>query len=157
MYKINELQGYIVHNREHSPYGIIQYSPWGSPDQNTGVGSPSLLQGIFPNRGLNPGLPHCRQILYQLSHQGSPKWSISYNNFESLCWTTETNTILLISYTSIKRKHFKSWDWINSPKEWLYMGRELQGSSPHVLQNLEVTNLGKLQWLRKCCKKGKKN
>ena len=47
------------------------YSPWNSPGQNTGVGSLSLLQGIFPTQGLNPGLPHCRQILYQLSHQGS--------------------------------------------------------------------------------------
>ena len=49
------------------------YSPWNSPGQNTGVGSRSLLQGIFPTQGLNPGLPHCRQILYQLSHQGSPR------------------------------------------------------------------------------------
>ena len=39
---------------------------------NTGVGSRSLLQGIFPTQGWNPGLPHCRWILYQLSHQGSP-------------------------------------------------------------------------------------
>ena len=46
-------------------------SPWNSPDQNTGVGSLSLLQGIFPTQGSNPGLPHCRQILYQLSHQES--------------------------------------------------------------------------------------
>ena len=36
-------------------------------------GSCSLLQGIFLTKGLNPGLPHCRQILYQLSHQGSPR------------------------------------------------------------------------------------
>ena len=43
------------------------------PGQNTGVGSLSLLQGIFPTQGLNPGLPHCRQILYPLSHQGSPR------------------------------------------------------------------------------------
>ena len=40
--------------------------------QNTGVGSHSLLQGIFPTQGSNPGLPHCRWILYHLSHQGSP-------------------------------------------------------------------------------------
>ena len=39
---------------------------------NTGVGSLSLLQGIFPTQGSNPGLPHCRQILSQLSHKGSP-------------------------------------------------------------------------------------
>ena len=36
-------------------------------------GTFSLLQGIFPTQGLNPGLPHCRQILYQLSHKGSPR------------------------------------------------------------------------------------
>ena len=51
------------------------YSPWNSPGQNTGVGSLSLLQGIFPTQGSNPGSihPHCRWILYQLSHQGSPR------------------------------------------------------------------------------------
>ena len=52
------------------PHGL--YSPWNSPGQNTGVGSRSLLQGIFPAQGSNPGLWHCRRILYQLSHQGSP-------------------------------------------------------------------------------------
>ena len=47
---------------------------------NTGVGDLSLLQGIFPTQGSNPGLPHCRCILYQLSHQGSPRileWVVS--------------------------------------------------------------------------------
>ena len=53
------------------PHGL--YSLWNSPGQNTGVGSLSLLQGIFPTQGLNPGLPHCRRILYQLSHKGSPR------------------------------------------------------------------------------------
>jgi len=46
--------------------------PWNSPGKNTGVGSHSLLQGIFPTQGSNPGLPHCRQILYHPSHQQSP-------------------------------------------------------------------------------------
>ena len=40
------------------------------PGQNTGLGSLSLLLGIFPTQGSNPGLPHCRGIFYQLSHQG---------------------------------------------------------------------------------------
>ena len=48
-------------------------SPWNSPGQNTGVGSLSLLQGIFPTQGLNSGIPHWGQILYQLSHKGSPR------------------------------------------------------------------------------------
>ena len=49
------------------------YSPWNSPDQNIGVGSHLLLQGIFPTQGSNSGLLHCGQILYQLSHKGSPR------------------------------------------------------------------------------------
>ena len=49
------------------------YTPWNSPGQNTGVGSLSLLQGIFPTQESKPGLLPCRQILYQLSHQGSPR------------------------------------------------------------------------------------
>ena len=49
------------------------YGPWNSAGQNTGVGSLSLLQGIFPSQGSNPGPPHCRQILYQLNLQGSPR------------------------------------------------------------------------------------
>ena len=47
------------------------YSPWNSLGQNTGVGSLSRLQKIFPTQRANPGLPHCRQILYQLNHKGS--------------------------------------------------------------------------------------
>ena len=53
------------------PRGL--YGPWNFPGQNTGVGSLSLLQGIFPTQGSNLGLPHYGQILYQLSHQGSPR------------------------------------------------------------------------------------
>ena len=49
------------------------YSPWNSPGQNTGVDSLSLLQGIFPTQGSNPGLLHYKWILYQLSHKGSPR------------------------------------------------------------------------------------
>ena len=50
---------------------VLLYSPRNSPGQNTGVDSLSLTQGIFPTQGSNPGLLHCRQILYQLSHKGS--------------------------------------------------------------------------------------
>ena len=44
-----------------------------SPGQYTGVGSHALFQGIFLTQGLNPGLLHCRRVLYHLSHQGSPR------------------------------------------------------------------------------------
>ena len=53
------------------PHGL--YSPWNSPCQATGVGSLCFLQGIFPTQESNWGLPHCRRILYQLSHKGSPR------------------------------------------------------------------------------------
>ena len=46
------------------------YSPWNSLGHNSGVGSLSLLPGIFPTQRSNPGLLHCRQILYQLNHKG---------------------------------------------------------------------------------------
>ena len=69
---------YDVKSASHSimsdslwPHGL--YNPQNSQGQNTGVGSLSLLQGIFPTQGLNPGLPHCRQILYQLNHKGNPR------------------------------------------------------------------------------------
>ena len=47
-------------------------SPWNSPDQNTGVVRLSLLQGIFPTQGSNPGLLHCRRILLLAEPQGKP-------------------------------------------------------------------------------------
>ena len=53
-------------------HGLIQCA-WNSPGHITGVGSLSLLQGMVQTQGLNPGLPHCRRILYQLSHKRSPR------------------------------------------------------------------------------------
>ena len=50
--------------------------PWNSPGKNTGVGSHSLLQGIFPSQESNLGFLYCRQILYHLSHWGSPEQNI---------------------------------------------------------------------------------
>ena len=47
--------------------------PWDSPGWDTGVGSLSLLQGDLPNPGIEPRSPALQMILYQLSHQGSPR------------------------------------------------------------------------------------
>ena len=66
-----ESESHSVVSDSLRPHGL--YSPWNSPGQNTGVGSLSLLQMIFPTQGSNLGLPHCRWILYQLSHKGSPR------------------------------------------------------------------------------------
>ena len=70
-----ESESHSVVSDSLPPHGL--YSPWNSLGQYTGVGSLALLQGIFPTQGLNPGVPYCRQILYQLSHKGSP---LTYSN-----------------------------------------------------------------------------
>ena len=69
---------------------------WDSPCKNTGVGCHALLQGIFLMQGSNPGLPHCRRILYQMSHQGSPGLGIRpyySNGRESACNTRDPGSI----------------------------------------------------------------
>ena len=67
----SESESHSVLSNSLQPHGL--YSPWNSLGQNTGVGSHYILQGIFPSQGSNPCLLHCRQILYQLSPQGSPR------------------------------------------------------------------------------------
>ena len=56
----------------HGLYPTRLLYPWDAPDKNTGVSSHSLFQWILPTQGSNLGLLHCRQILYCLSHEGSP-------------------------------------------------------------------------------------
>ena len=65
--------------RPHGLWPSRLLCPWDSPGKSIGVSCHSLLQGIFPTQGLNPGLVHCRQILYQLSHQGSPDLTVLYS------------------------------------------------------------------------------
>ena len=64
--KVTESCSTLCNPMDCAVHGILQA-------KNTGVGSFSLLQGIFPTQGLTPGLLHCRWILYQLSHKGSPR------------------------------------------------------------------------------------
>ena len=78
------------------PHGL--YSPWDSPGQNTGMGSCSLLQGIFPTQGSNPGLLQCRWILYQLSHQGSPY--IGYYIYEASQVALEVKKVRVLATQS---------------------------------------------------------
>ena len=75
--QVSENESRSVVSNSLQPHGL--YNPWNSPGQNTGMGGLSLLQGIFPTQESNWGLLHCRQILYQLSYQGSPR--LSYNVF----------------------------------------------------------------------------
>ena len=78
------------------PHGL--YSPWNSPGQNIGVGSLSLLQGIFLNQGSNSGLLNCRQFLYQLSHKKSPRileW-VAYPFFLGSSWPMNPTSVSCI-------------------------------------------------------------
>ena len=78
------------------PHGL--YSLWNSLGQNTGMGRLSLLQGIFPTKGSIPGLPHCRRILYQLSHKENPTtdnllfWLFSSNFWFSVSYGNGSNS-----------------------------------------------------------------
>ena len=116
------------------PHGL--YSPWNSPGQNTGMGSLSLLQGIFPVQGLNPGLQHCGRILYQLSYKGSPRlleW-VAYP-FASRSSRPRNRTRM----SCIAGGFFTNWAiresqlslWTATPEPVL-QSRELQLLSPHA-------------------------
>ena len=69
----SESESHSVVSNSLRPHGL--FCTWNSPGQNTGVGSHSFLQGIFPTQGSNSSLLHCRQILYQLSHCGSLRYN----------------------------------------------------------------------------------
>ena len=106
---------------------------WLSPGQNTGVGSLSLLQRIFPTQGLNPGLPHCTQILYQLSHKGSPRileW-VAYSFSSRSSWPRNQTGVSRIAggfFTNwaMREAHFgENWymymyGWVPSLFTWDY-------------------------------------
>ena len=94
---------------------LALYSPWNSPGQNTGVGSLSLLQGIFPTQGPDPGLPHCRRILH-LTRVLNVK-NCPYNKHSSFIYTgSEREPQQRYRYlTSIEaRINFK---WTSNPEQ----------------------------------------
>ena len=68
--------------------------PWDFPGQNTGVGCHFLLQGIFPTQGSKPGLLHCRQTLYRLSHTCKTKILLFFESIENICENTSENLLL---------------------------------------------------------------
>ena len=102
------------------------------------LGSLSLLQGIFPTQGSSPGLPHCRQILYQLSHKGSQDHrhnincctDILRNNFELI---HKVESLLVSSWTSFVLGR-RAWD---SPPAQQVRQREHQ-LQPHFQEELSV-------------------
>ena len=80
--------------------------PWNSPDQNTGVRSLSLLQGIFSTEGPNPGLLHCRRILYLLSHRKNPRileW-VAYPFSSGSSWPKNQTAVFCIAGRSFTNR-----------------------------------------------------
>ena len=102
--------------------------PWDFLSKSTVVGCYFLLQGIFPTQGSNPGLPHCRQTLYHLSHQGSPRileWvaiPFSRRSSQPRDWTWVSHIV---------GRRFTvwatSWTWLTHAAEFLASG--MAGSS----------------------------
>ena len=81
----SESVGRLVVSSSLGPHGLQLtrlLCPWDSQGQNTGLGSHSLLQGIFLTQGSNPGLLHCRHILYHLNDQGSPDYMPRPRSYE---------------------------------------------------------------------------
>ena len=97
------------------PHGLCRR--WNSPGQHTGGGSLSLLKRVFLTQGLNPGLSHCRRILYQLTHQGSPKWkSLSCVQLFVTPWTVACQAPLSMKFSR--------------PEYWVSSHSLLQGIFP---------------------------
>ena len=92
---------------DHSPLGSSVHGD--SPGKNTGVGC-HAQPGIFPTQGLNPGLPHCRQILYHLSHQGGQCICIDWTKMCSVSWA---NLFFKFLHSHVP-KVFTTWDFIMS-------------------------------------------
>ena len=74
-----------------------------SPGKNTGVGCPTLLQGISPSQGLNPGHPHCRLILYLLSHREAQRIPVPHLVLGEI-WCKSLKSIT--DYATLKEKRF---------------------------------------------------
>ena len=140
----------------------MDYSPCNSPCQNTRVGSLSLLQGLFPTQRWNPGLLHCKQILYQLSHTRtlihfsehtsllpqSPLGSLSSPSIYSLC------IHLVLLREADERKM-----WYSERSELMYFTENqsmalcltLLPSLPGSLPGSRMTPIGWPIWTGQCC------
>ena len=119
------------------PHGL--YSPWNSSGQNTGVGNLSLLQGFFTTQGSNP---HCKQILYQLIHKGSPRlleW-VAYP-----CSSGSSQPRNQTGASCISGGFFTNW----AMREIQSIHRDIAGSIPdhHNRANLAAEWVIRIYWL----------
>ena len=101
--------------------------PRDSPGKNTGVGCHALLWGIFPTQGSNPGLPHCRQILYCLSHQGSP-WIIPKPSSHFCPWKNYPQKVgdwWFRGFSTPSSPRLQSLNFSQKPKPWSSLSHPL--------------------------------
>jgi len=130
------------------------YSPWNSPGQNTRVGSISLLHGILPTQRSNPGLLHCKWIIYQLSHKGNPRiiewvahpfssrssWSRNWTGVSCIAGRFFTNWAIKealfrgsVQFSSITQSCPTLWDPMNCSTPGLPVYHQLPGlTQTHV-------------------------
>ena len=85
--------------------------PWNFPGKSTRVGCHFLLQGILLTQGLIPGLPHCKQMLYHLSHQGSPK-----SDFKNRLWNSNKYFSKMSAFIPIPSHNYFFPCFLHSPK-----------------------------------------
>ena len=142
--KVKESESGLIGSNSLWPHGL--YSLWKSPGQNNGVDSLSLLQGIFPTQGSNPGVPYRRQILYQLSHQGNPRileW-VDYPISRGLPWPRNRTRVSCIAgrfFTNwaIREAHISlKWKWKVKVKS---LSRVQLFATPWTVESMEFSRL----------------
>ena len=102
-----------------------------SPGQNSGVGSCSLLQGMFPTQGSNPGLPHGGRIVFQLSHQESPRIleCVAYPFSKGSSWPRNRTRLSCITC-----RFFTSWATREAPYTYIHTQKKNTFKKTHALQ-----------------------
>ena len=94
--------------------------PWDFPGKDTGLGCHFLLQGIFPTQGSNPGLLHCRQIVYWLSYKGSPFFNYYIKSKAFSCFLVPYKLILIFKPRQIPYSGWSCLLTVLIPEPWLY-------------------------------------
>ena len=128
--------------------------PGDSPGRNTGVGCHDLLQGIFPTQGSNPGLPHCRWILYCLNHHKMTLCLRGIQHMQRNEWVYPED--LTYSTVTILNNTLLYWDFLSMQGAQVQsLVRELRSCMPHGVakhrtkQNTAVLHTWKLlrEWI----------